>query len=346
MKEEEPTWTARMGITPDDALRLARELAERVFAPGLCGIPLINRCRDAIGLGWAALEDSQRSVSLHHAIEVSLQERAARRKRTTYEIRNICRRLLRATPDLAAARLRELSGAACRQALERAFHTPQQFAKGRAILHGVFACGVRHGWCAANPIACIPRPSLHEKEVTPLPWAQLLKLLRTASLEPHRSCMAALGVMLWAGVRPAELTRLSWEDIDWQERVISLRPRHSKTGGSRHITLHPPLIAWLRRADQPHRGSLCPPNWTRRWLALRRAAGICQWQQDVLRHTYASYHLKRWHDLPRLQEEMGHRSSRLLRTRYLSMRGVTSCHAQLFWSVGILKTPIDKPTTD
>ena len=338
MQKPRKKWTDLLGISGRDALRLARELIERVVSPDLSGLSLLNRCRDIIALGSEAYRRALHSASLQHAAEVSLQERANRRARTTGELRSICRRFLQAHPALAKCKLRDITAEQCQDALAHVFRTDLQFTKARAVLHSVFACGMRHGWCSANPVDAVPRPTLHEAEVEPLPWADLCKLLLTAGQPEHRCCRPAVGIMLWAGVRPAELTRLRWEDIDWQEKVISLRPRHSKTGGCRHITLHPVLHNWLRQGTRvaQRQGSICPPNWPRRWKALRSAAGICRWQQDVLRHTFASYHLKRWHDLPRLQEEMGHRSARLLRTRYLSMRGISALHARQFWTPGKL----------
>ena len=141
--------------------------------------------------------------------------------------------------------------------------------------------------------------------------------------------------MLWAGVRPAELARLTWDDIDWQEKVINMRPHHTKTGGCRHVTIHPVLMEWLKKSKS-RTGKICPPNWMNRWRQLREAAGIHTWQQDVLRHTFASYHLKYWHNIDKLQAEMGHRSARLLQTRYLSMKGITHRHARQFWTPGKL----------
>ncbi|MFI3244645.1 MAG: hypothetical protein R3Y56_10370, partial [Akkermansia sp.] len=61
---------------------------------------------------------------------------------------------------------------------------------------------------------------------------------------------------------------------------------------------------------------------------------LVPWRQDVLRHCFASYHVKRWHDYGRLQAEMGHRCADLLRTRYLSMRGISSKQAAAFWQAG------------
>ncbi|MBR1997820.1 MAG: hypothetical protein IJ993_05350 [Akkermansia sp.] len=39
--------------------------------------------------------------------------------------------------------------------------------------------------------------------------------------------------------------RLRWQDVDFEDSIISIRARNSKTGGARHIELHPTLAAWL-----------------------------------------------------------------------------------------------------
>ena len=336
MKKEK--WTDNLGITDSDAMRLSREFIERIYTPEIHGLALINRCRDIISLGINAFHASKLSVSFRYAVEISLEERSDRRVRTTYEIGQICRRLMQHFPDLAEKNLRDMDVIYCKKILETCFHTPLQFNKSRAVLHSIFSCGIRHGWCSTNPVDAIPRPVLNETEIEPLSWVDLKKLLHAVQMEKHSTCLPAVGLMLWAGIRPAELLRLSWEDIDWQEKIINLRPKHTKTGGSRHITLHPVLIEWLKNVKNvKHKtGLICPPNWAYKWKSLRKAAGIEKWQQDVLRHTFASYHLKQWHNLNKLQEEMGHRSARLLRTRYLSMKGLTRQHVKLFWTPGKL----------
>ena len=74
-----------------------------------------------------------------------------------------------------------------------------------------------------------------------------------------------------------------------------------------------------------------------RWRLLRKKAGwglhnrFGEWSADALRHTYASYHAKWFRDFSLLQLEMGHRSSSLLRERYLNMEGVSRDRARLFW---------------
>ncbi len=321
------------GLSPVTAVRLALELAESAGASRLQEATLIRRCRRIIQLGGEARLQAESSRSFANAMQAALDSRQDRRPRTRAEFSGICRRFLRAVPSLARRQVRAFTPEDCRRLLETCFTTPRQRAKGRVILHGIFAHSLQQGWCRNNPVSALRAPRLEEGEVQVLGIRELSRLLRTARNREHRACMPALGLMLWAGVRPAEVLRLRWEDIDEEERVISLRPRHSKTGGARHITLHPVLAAWLQEASGPREGPICPRGWPRRWKALRHAAGLVPWRQDVLRHSFASYHIKQWHDFARLQLEMGHRSAELLRTRYLNMRGITAENAACFWRV-------------
>lgn len=321
------------GLTHLQAVRLALELVELSGARRLRGDGRLNRCRRVMQLGVQQQREEQRTVSFARAAESSLQARAGRRPRTLSEIRGICGRMMRQVPALARRRVAGINAQDCAELLQTVFPTPRQRAKARTILHAVFAHAVRQGWCSSNPVERVRLPPLRENEIRPLLLPQLRTLLRLAMEPLHRPCMPALGVMLWCGVRPAEVARLSWADIDWEERVLVLRPQHSKTGGCRHIPLRPVVQTWLRESGGLGVGPLCPPDWHRRWKRLREAAGLVPWQQDVLRHTFASYHLKAFRNLHELQAEMGHGSPALLQTRYLSMRGVTAEGAARFWQV-------------
>lgn len=335
MKSRIMKWVDDMGLTEEDALRISRELLERAFTPETKGLALLNKCREVISLGVKALNTSSETVNFAHAVDKSLEERSERRVRTVYEIGQICRRFMRNCPELSTMNLRDINSSYCYEILKINSSSPLQFTKSRAILHSIFSYGIKNGWCSVNPVNAIPRPKIKETEIESLPFEDIKKLLRTAQMDKFKACLPAVGIMLWAGVRPSELLRLSWEDIDWEEKIINLRPKHTKTGGCRHITLHPVLIEWLKKSET-RTGKICPPNWANRWKKLRDAAGIHHWQQDVLRHTFASYHLKNWHDIGKLQEEMGHRSARLLQTRYLSMKGITREQVKLFWTPGKL----------
>ena len=149
----------------------------------------------------------------------------------------------------------------------------------------------------------------------------------------RRQVRSPVSLMLYAGIRPNEVARLSWNDIDLAEKAIYILPRHGKTGGARRVTIHPPLLKIL----QKHYISLdniliWPPNWIKHWRSPRRSAGWegnTPWRQDALRHTFASYHLQYFRSYAELQLEIGRRDANLLRTSYLDMRGVKN--ADSFW---------------
>ena len=145
--------------------------------------------------------------------------------------------------------------------------------------------------------------------------------------------------MLYAGIRPAEVERLTWDAVNMEERVVCLKALHSKTGGRRHVQIHPVLHRLLKEA-QPSRKEdpVCPPNWAEKWRRVRQHAGWnaahgLPWIQDVLRHTYASYHAKHFRNFTELQYEMGHSGLHLLKSRYLNMQDISRQDASRFWDV-------------
>lgn len=334
--KEMETALADAGLTMLQAVRLALDLVEESGGMRRRGAVSMQRCRRVIQLGSEQWRAQRRSVSFATAVQSLLHAKAARRKRTLTEIRGVTARLLRAEPRLARRRVNTITPRMLGELLNIHLSSPRQREKARVILHGLFAHCMRQGWMQGrgNPAAALRFSVDPETEIAPLEWRQIRRLLRTASRAEHRACMPALGLMLWAGIRPAEVERMQWGDIDLAERVVSVRPRHSKTGGRRHVQICPALAAWLTQAAPaapPPESRVCPPNWQRRWKRLRHSSGIVPWPQDVLRHTFASYHAKHYRNFPLLQMEMGHRSAELLRTRYLNMRGLTAAHAAAFW---------------
>lgn len=144
---------------------------------------------------------------------------------------------------------------------------------------------------------------------------------------------AAAALLVYAGIRPREVRRLTWRDIDTEEKTITVRSQCSKTGGVRQVEI-PHVLDRLLMAHSRElkEGKICPTNWQRRWRKIRDNSGFrgC-WVCDVLRHTYASFHAKRCADLPRLQLNMGHRDLSLLRSRYVNMHGISRADAKRFF---------------
>lgn len=249
------------------------------------------------------------------------------------DIRCIGNRLLRTKPELGKRNFSELSVSECEEWLNAAFHTNPQFNKARRMLHGLFEFALRREWCDKNPIKRIERKKVVEKEIQPLKLAETKRLIKTAQNEsPEYAVVAAL--LVYTGIRPCEVRRLTWRDIDTEEKTITVRSQCSKTGGVRQVEIPPVLnrvlIAHSRELKEE---KICPTDWQRRWRKIRDNSGFRgRWVQDVLRHTYASFHAKNYADLPRLQLNMGHRDLSLLRSRYVNMHGISRIEAKSFFN--------------
>lgn len=338
----------KSGIGLIEAARLVADFSESAKTKR------IRRLRRIFSLGCESALRERRAISLGAAFACFLRAKAHLRERTRQDYRRIFLRVARFFPAAPSKKLAAIDEAACRNFIDEPFRTPRQRRKAQAVLHAFFAYCVRHGWRDENPAAAIDVPVVREREIVPLRADEAEALLRAAGTFGAGECVPAVALMMFAGIRPREVERLAWADIDWEEKVVSVAPRHSKTGGSRHVSILPRLEKILREraaafavparnvpaaddAPAPAPRRICPPNWQRKWARIRRAAGWTfpqnPWRQDVLRHTFASYHLKFFRNLPLLQCEMGHSSPKLLQTRYLSMRGVTRAAAEQFWKV-------------
>ena len=146
------------------------------------------------------------------------------------DIRCIGNRLLRTNPELGKRNFSELSVAECEEWLNAAFHTNPQFNKARTMLHGLFEFALRREWCDKNPIKRIERKKVVEKEIQPLKLSETKRLIKTAQREsPEYAIVTAL--LVYTGIRPREVRRLTWRDIDTEEKTITVRSQCSKTGG-------------------------------------------------------------------------------------------------------------------
>ena len=294
----------------------------------------VKRARKCIVAGAEALRLQEKTVTFEKAVEAALKARKDRRTRTVYDFRYFTRRFMKRCPGLARRKVRAISAQECARYIEMAFDTPRQRQKARLILSGVFGTAVKRGWCDANPVARVEAPRVVEQQVPILTPQEIEQITTTAEKYQDGSCAAAVGMMLYAGIRPHEVARLSWAQVDLRERAIYILPRHSKTGGARRVTIHKPLLRILRKRKEEDNGLICPPNWLHHWRELRRAAGwdspAHPWPQDALRHTFASYHLSHFRSYAELQVEIGHRDATLLRTRYVDQRPVVN--AKAFWS--------------
>ena len=310
-----------------DATRIAKNILDA--KPNNFAITDLQFCAKVIEVGLRHIRTKE--MTLADGFALYLKSKQHLRPDSIRDIRCIGNRLLRTKPELGKRNFSELSVSECEEWLNAAFHTNPQFNKARTMLHGLFEFALRREWCDKNPINRIERRKVVEKEIQPLKLAETKRLIKTAQNEsPIYAIVAAL--LVYTGIRPREVRRLTWRDIDTEEKTITVRSQCSKTGGVRQVEIPPVLNRLLITHKSENISHICPIDWQRRWRKIRDNSGFRgRWVQDVLRHTYASFHTKYYANLPRLQLNMGHRDLSLLRSRYINMHGISRAEAKCFF---------------
>lgn len=206
----------------------------------------------------------------------------------------------------------------------------------RAVLRAFFAYAVRRDYARSNPVERIEKVKITDRPPGIFTPEQLTKLLSKAT--PATLPVLALGA--FAGLRQAEIFRLNWQEIDLQRGYIEVTAAKSKTAQRRLVRMTENLRLWLLpfagrsgpvwpgRAPGSH-GS--EANWRSAVLPVREAAGITDWPDNGLRHSFASYHLAKFRDANALALEMGHTTTKLIFAHYREL--VRPEDAERYWNI-------------
>jgi integrase len=201
-------------------------------------------------------------------------------------------------------------------------------------LRAGFNFAIRREWCSDNPVRRIEMKRLtmrREILTNPQVFALLKATIKTdfELLPYHLFC-------IFAGIRPKEVERLDWSNINIEEKFIEVPDEKSKTDVRRIVDMEPLLLGWLEyyvRSGGRIEGSVTPAaNLRKRLRVIRERAGFEHWPQDAPRRTYASNWLAVHQDVNRLNNLMGHTSPAMLWRHY--HRAVTQRNAAAFWKIG------------
>src|SRR5215469_7630744 len=155
----------------------------------------------------------------------------------------------------------------------------------RRVLITAFSFALGRGYCVGNPAEQSAKAKEVESPVGILTVDQTARLLENAA--PELVPYIAIGA--FAGLRRAELERLDWQEVDLGSGLIEVTASKAKSARRRFVKIQPNLRRWL----QPHAqlsGNVTPLGYNMLLESARDAAGIQEWQQNGLRHSFASYH--------------------------------------------------------
>ncbi len=144
-------------------------------------------------------------------------------------------------------------------------------------------------------------------------------LLPNLSHQTYGDRMTALIIVsLKTGIRRGEAFDLAWSDVDFANKVITIKGENAKSSKTRHIPIntmaYQALIAWQQQAPQPI-GRVFPAddggrldNVRKSWTGILKQAGISAFRWHDMRHDFASKLVMNSVPLNTVRELCGHAS--------------------------------------
>ena len=196
------------------------------------------------------------------------------------------------------------------------------------VLSSLFSYATKQGRSPRNPVVNVERPDVVRDEpgiLTPEEFKRLLHELPDDTV-PYVVLSA------FAGLRPMEVRRLNWQDINFQTGLITVKSGTSKTKRHRTVPLMDNLRVWLAPLAQSS-GTVVPlADLTirqKRIKPARQRAGLKHWPHDCLRHSAARYWLQIEDDAARVALWLGH-TQEVLHEHYKGLLSDPAHAAQWF----------------
>ena len=209
----------------------------------------------------------------------------------------------------------------------------------RAVLTGFFRWCVRNQFCQTNPVENIEKIKVDEFNPSILSLAEVRKLVAAAQSYKDGVCLPYVALGLFCAIRPAELARLTWEDLDLKARTVTIQGGAAKQRKRRVVEISKNVVALLT----PHALEKTPirgANWRRDFDAVknqagapagRRGTGRKVGQADILRHTGVSHHFAFYKHEGKTAEWAGN-SPDVIHRHYKGL--VRDSEAAAFWKIG------------
>lgn len=185
---------------------------------------------------------------------------------------------------------------------------------------------VKNDMLSSNPVAKVDRFRVEARDVAVLTPDDARRLL-AACRETDAELLPYFALGLFCGIRPHELTKLTWSNVDKSGKHVSVGASSAKTRERRIVTVPDNCVAWLELGGTL--GGVV--NLRKRVEAIWESSGVTR-SVDVMRHSFASYHLALNCDAPRTAHELGHKGdTRMLFTHYRNV--VKPEHAKQYFEI-------------
>ncbi len=196
----------------------------------------------------------------------------------------------------------------------------------RRRLAALYSFARRSGYVTGNIITDVVQAKERSGKIEILSVEDTARLMESASEET----LPYWAIGAFAGLRSAELARLSWNDVDFESGLVEVTAAKSKTASRRLVPMSENLREWLA-PYRTRRGPVCPMGLRKKLDADREQAGLREnWPSNALRHGYGSYRLPSITDAAKLALEMGN-SPQMIFKHYREI--VKPAAAASYWKI-------------
>jgi integrase len=196
----------------------------------------------------------------------------------------------------------------------------------RTILRTLFEYAVSRGYVKENAVAKLAKAKVVRGAPEIFTPAQMQTVLEKAP----RDFIPYLAIGAFAGLRSAEIERLDWSEINLTEKFIDIKAEKSKSAQRRLVVISKNLLAWLAPYSRKE-GPVADPERVRVARDKTCEAAKIVWPANVLRHSFASYHLAYHRNAAATAAELGHTSPAMLYKHYREL--VKPDAAAQWWNV-------------
>lgn len=184
-----------------------------------------------------------------------------------------------------------------------------------AFLRHVFSMAMTWGRATTNPVKQVRFARENTGRVRMLSREEEIRLLAHCGPQLTPLVLATLHT----GFRASELTSLTWREVDFRRRLLTVQAAYAKNGESRSVPMNQQLLPVMRAlkasASDPEAGAVFLSSLGTPYRSFRSAfehavqkAGIDDFTFHDLRHTFASRLVMAGVDLPTVKELMGHKT--------------------------------------
>lgn len=274
---------------------------------------------------------------------------------TAYSYRRVCENHI--IPGLGAVKLSKLTPLMIQRfyndliniRTEKAL-SPKTVRNVHGVLHKALQRAVTLRYISNNPADCtaIELPRQEDREIRPMEDEEVVKFI--AGVQDHRYRTVFL-IALFTGMRQGEVLGLSWDSVDWNNHILTIRqqlqvdratrkyvidsPKHGKR---RSIMVAPAVMELFKeQLEMQNKQKACSATWNNEWnLVFTKDDGSNLSVTSVgnsykrlvrkldckdrrfhdLRHSFASTSLENGDDAKTVQENLGHHSAAFTLKQY------------------------------